>query len=147
MRSSKGLEFPGPQANQERSTTRNCFTVILLYPPLVQSHVLPVTFTLNWNVTGNGIDCYRHYEALMAGAIPIIWRSSLVIDPMLGHCGNILFVERGNFSFIEDLSPQLYHRIKEESRQKGKFDCRKLVLAQYWFDRFERDRADFFNGR
>lgn len=59
---------------------------------------------------------------------------------MLGHCGNILFVERGNFSFIKDLSPKLFHKIRTESKQQGKTDCRKLVLAQYWFDKFERDR-------
>ena len=82
----------------------------------------------------------------MTGAIPIIWRTTSVIDPMLGHCGNILFVERRNFSFITELSPQLYHRIKAESKQKGKFDCRKLALAQYWFDMFERDKVDFFRG-
>ena len=79
----------------------------------------------------------------MAGAIPIIWKSPKVIEPMLGNCGNILFVERGNFSFVRLLSPELFHKIKSESKRLGKMDCRKLALAQYWFDKFENDRMPY----
>ena len=67
----------------------------------------------------------------------------MVIDPMLGHCGNILFVERGNFSFIRDLSINLFNQVKTESEHQRKEDCRKIAMAQYWFDKFENDRSKF----
>ena len=93
--------------------------------------------------SGNGIDCFRHYEALLSGAIPIVWKSEAVINPMLGHCGNILLVDRDDYGFIKDLSIALYDKMMSKVASNSTADCRKLALAQYWFDKFEKDRAKY----
>ena len=93
--------------------------------------------------SGFGIDCHRHHEALLAGAIPIIWKNDLVINPMFGQCRDVLLVDRNNFSFVSEISPRLYYQIKSEAGRAGKVDCRYFNLAQYWIDKIEDSRLKY----
>ena len=95
-------------------------------------------------ISGYGIDCYRHHEAILAGAIPIIWKNDKVINPMFGQCRDVLLVDKDDFSFVRDLSPRLYYQIKNHSIRANKKDCRIFNLAQFWFDKFEDERTKFF---
>jgi hypothetical protein len=72
---------------------------------------------------GNGIDCHRHYEALMAGCIPIIEDNPLVRKKYIG-CP-ILYTKdysEINLSYLE----QKYKEMIDE-----KYDFSKLFLSSY----------------
>jgi len=75
---------------------------------------------------GNGIDCHRHYEALMAGCIPIVENNSLIIEKYKG-CP-ILFTE----DYAEINRSYLEHRYKEMLDQV--FDFSKLFLEFYSYN-------------
>ena len=72
---------------------------------------------------GNGIDCHRHYEALMAGCIPIIEDNPLVREKYRG-CP-ILFTK--DYSEINE--QYLEQRYKEMIDQP--FDFSRLFLSSY----------------
>ncbi len=72
---------------------------------------------------GNGIDCHRHYEALMAGCIPIIEDNTLVREKYRG-CP-ILFTK--DYSEINEF--YLEQRYKEMIDQT--FDFSRLFLSSY----------------
>lgn len=72
---------------------------------------------------GNGIDCHRHYEALMAGCIPIIEDNYLVREKYRG-CP-ILFTK--DYSEINEF--YLEQRYKEMIDQT--FDFSRLFLSSY----------------
>lgn len=72
---------------------------------------------------GNGIDCHRHYEALMAGCIPIIEDNPLVREKYKG-CP-ILFTK--DYSEINE--PYLQQKYNEMIDQT--FDFSRLFLSSY----------------
>lgn len=72
---------------------------------------------------GNGIDCHRHYEALMAGCIPIVEDNPLVREKYRG-CP-ILFTK--DYSEINEF--YLEQRYKEMIDQT--FDFSRLFLSSY----------------
>jgi hypothetical protein len=72
---------------------------------------------------GNGIDCHRHYEALMAGCIPIIEDNPLVREKYRG-CP-ILFTK--DYSEINE--PYLQQKYNEMIDQT--FDFSRLFLSSY----------------
>ena len=72
---------------------------------------------------GNGIDCHRHYEALMAGCIPIVEKNSLVMEKYK-DCP-ILYTE--NYSEItED-----YLNYVVEEMSSTIYDFSSLFLSTY----------------
>jgi len=66
---------------------------------------------------GNGIDCHRHYEALMAGVIPIVERNERLYEKY----GNCPFVMTDDYSeitpeYLASLYPTLLHKTWDFSR-------------------------------
>jgi len=75
---------------------------------------------------GNGIDCHRHYEALIAGCIPIIEYNSMIEEKYKG-CP-ILYTH--DYSEItEEYLCQKYETMIDEI-----FDFSKLQLSYYNYD-------------
>jgi hypothetical protein len=75
---------------------------------------------------GNGIDCHRHYEALMAGCIPIIEHNELVEEKYKG-CP-ILYTH--DYSEITpDFLEKKYNEMLNEE-----YDFTKLFLSGYTYD-------------
>lgn len=72
---------------------------------------------------GNGIDCHRHYEALLAGCIPIIEYNDKVVEKYKG-CP-VLYTN--NYSEITDE----YLKNKYEELSKIKYDYSRLFLSYY----------------
>ena len=72
---------------------------------------------------GNGIDCHRHYEAFMAGCIPIVEYHPGIANKYSG-CP-ILFTD--NYSEItEDYLNQKYEEMIDQT-----YDFSKLLLSKY----------------
>jgi hypothetical protein len=72
---------------------------------------------------GNGIDCHRHYEALLAGCIPIIERNPLVEEKYKG-CP-VLYTD--DYSEItEDYLLKVYEEMKSQT-----YDFSRLFLSFY----------------
>ena len=72
---------------------------------------------------GNGIDCHRHYEALMAGCIPIVEDSELVRKKY----GNAPILYTRDYSEINET----YLTQKYEEMLKTQWDFSKLFIG-YW---------------
>jgi len=72
---------------------------------------------------GNGIDCYRHYEALIAGCIPIVEYSKHISD-LYGNCP-ILYTT--DYSEVN----QKYLEQKYEEMKGKIYDFSKLYLSYY----------------
>ncbi|KAJ3201433.1 hypothetical protein HDU82_008122, partial [Entophlyctis luteolus] len=72
---------------------------------------------------GNGLDCYRTYEALLLGAIPVVTTSTL--DPIYAHLP-VLVLKKW-----EDLTISLMESTEKEFA-KVKWDFRPLY-ADYWY--------------
>lgn len=72
---------------------------------------------------GNGIDCHRHYEALMAGCIPIVEYNPLI------QCkyGNVPFLYTTDYSEIT----HEYLATKYEEMIDKVWDFRKLFLSNW----------------
>ena len=74
--------------------------------------------------TGHGMDCYRHYESILFGAIPIVQNSTL-------------------FPIFND-SPvymlQNWTHVTKEQFMKFKLPTtsRKVLMMQHWFDKIDR---------
>lgn len=73
---------------------------------------------------GNGLDTHRLWEALYAGAYPIVKHSSL--DPLYEDLP-VLIIENWN-QITEKFLEENYNKIKQK-----KLDSKKLQI-QYWFD-------------
>lgn len=72
---------------------------------------------------GNGIDCHRHYEALMAGAIPIVEYNNEIAKKYIG-CP-ILFTK--DYSEIDDT-----YLLEQYEIMKDKiYDFSRLILSSY----------------
>lgn len=74
---------------------------------------------------GNGLDCHRHWEALLMGAIPVIKHSTL--DPLFEGLP-VLLINDWN-EVTEEFLCAAYSRIKSQ-----KIDLEKL-FAPYWFEK------------
>ncbi len=92
---------------------------------------------------GNGIDCHRHYEALIAGCIPIIENNHLIRDKYYG-CP-ILYTEdysEINHDYLEEVYCSMKDKIydfsrlflsyynkeqQEDIKQKGNYWCLRLT--------------------
>ena len=72
---------------------------------------------------GNGIDCHRHYEALMAGCIPIMEDNSLIREKYKG-CP-ILFTKD-----YSEITPR-YLEQKYREMLEQTYDFSKLFLSYY----------------
>ena len=72
---------------------------------------------------GNGIDCHRHYEALIAGCIPIVEDGPLV----RGKYGNAPILYTDNYS---EITPEYLERKYEEMLQQ-EWDFSHLFLG-FW---------------
>lgn len=72
---------------------------------------------------GNGIDCHRHYEALMAGSIPIVERNDRLLEKY-GNCP-ILFTD--DFS---EITPE-YLDVKYEEMLHKTWDFSRLCLDTF----------------
>ena len=72
---------------------------------------------------GNGIDCHRHYEALMAGCIPIVEDSSLI------RCkyGDVPFLFTTDYS---EITPE-YLATKYEEMIDKVYDFSKLIITSW----------------
>lgn len=73
---------------------------------------------------GNGIDCHRHYEALMMGAVPIVEDSALVREKYKG-CPMIFTQDQ-----YKSLSEESLHRQYQELLDQ-EFDFSALFLSSY----------------
>lgn len=83
---------------------------------------------------GNGIDCHRHYEALMAGCIPILERNPLIEEKYKG-CP-ILYTRdysEINGSYLENK----YDEMLDET-----FDFSRLFLSKYSEDEQRQIKAN-----
>ena len=72
---------------------------------------------------GNGIDCHRHYEALLAGCIPIVEYNSFIIHKY----GNIPILYTYDYSDVNiEILNEMYKKMLH-----SKFDFSKLLLSYY----------------
>jgi hypothetical protein len=72
---------------------------------------------------GNGIDCHRHYEALMAGCIPIVEEHSGIREKY----GNCPILYTNDYSEISET----YLEYKYKEMLETKYDFSKLLLSNY----------------
>lgn len=72
---------------------------------------------------GNGIDCHRHYEALMAGCIPIVEHNPLIQTKY----GNVPFLYTTDYS---EITPE-YLTAKYEEMKHKVWDFSKLILSSW----------------
>jgi hypothetical protein len=72
---------------------------------------------------GNGIDCHRHYEALMAGCIPIIEHNKYIVEKY-GNCP-ILFTDD-----YSEITPEYLSKVYAEMLNKT-WDFSRLCLNTY----------------
>ena len=72
---------------------------------------------------GNGIDCHRHYEALIAGCIPIMERNPLVEQKYIG-CPILWTTD------YSEITPH-YLNAKYEEMKAQVYDFSRLFLAYY----------------
>lgn len=72
---------------------------------------------------GNGIDCHRHYEALMAGCIPIIERNSLIEKKYIG-CPILYTTDYSEIT--EDYLNAQYEKMLDQQ-----YDFSRLFLSSY----------------
>jgi hypothetical protein len=80
---------------------------------------------------GDVLDCYRHWEAIMLGCIPIMKRSE--IDCLFAELP-VLIIDDWN-QITEDFLNQKYREIKSKQ-----YDYSKLYL-RYWIDRINEIKA------
>lgn len=85
---------------------------------------------------GNGLDCYRTWEALLLGSIPIVKSSSL--DPLYEDLPVLIVKEWHDIT--KELLEKKYHEFKHKT-----FKMEKLY-AQYWFDRIKECQNNFFRA-
>jgi hypothetical protein len=72
---------------------------------------------------GNGIDCHRHYEALMAGCIPIIERNPLVEEKYRG-CPILWTTD------YSEITPEYLNHKYEEMKSRV-YDFSRLFIEFY----------------
>jgi hypothetical protein len=72
---------------------------------------------------GNGIDCHRHYEALMAGCIPIVEENEKIREKY----GNVPILYTKDYS---EIKPEYLNK-KYVEMSDTKYDFSKLFLSSY----------------
>jgi hypothetical protein len=72
---------------------------------------------------GNGVDCHRHYEALMAGCIPII-EDSRHIREVYGNCPILYTTD------YTEITPEYLEKKYDEMIDKT-YDFSKLFVSSY----------------
>lgn len=73
---------------------------------------------------GNGIDCHRHYEALLAGCIPVVERNPVLVDK---YGSNIPFLYTDDYTEVTlDYLHSKYDKMLNTS-----YDFRPLFLS-FW---------------
>lgn len=90
---------------------------------------------------GNGIDCHRHYESLMAGCIPIIEKNPLTETKYIGL--PILYTtdySEINEAYLNDIYLKMQNQIYDFSRLFISFysDANKKLIydsSAYWFNK------------
>ena len=82
---------------------------------------------------GYGIDCHRHWEALLMGAVPIIQHST--IDPLFDDLPVILVHDWTQVS--QAFLQQEYNKLKQKT-----FNFDKLY-ADYWLDQIQAVQEEF----
>jgi len=83
---------------------------------------------------GAGVDCFRTWEALLMGAIPIVKTSYL--DPLFEHLPVLIVSEWTDLNL--DLLEQKYVELKAKPMRIEPF------LFNYWREQIEEERAKFF---
>lgn len=90
---------------------------------------------------GNGIDCHRHYEALMAGCIPIIERNPLVESKYAG-CPVLWTDDYSEITpaYLERVYPEMLDKVYDFSRLHiGFYDfatrCHLKECGNFWMKR------------
>lgn len=90
---------------------------------------------------GNGVDCHRHYEALMAGCIPIIERNPLVEAKYAG-CPILWTDDYSEITpaYLERVYPEMLEKVYDFSRLHiGFYDfatrCHLKECGNFWMKR------------
>ncbi len=83
--------------------------------------------------SGVGVDCFRTWEAIAMGAIPIVESSTL--NPLHEQAPAII-VDKWDKSLITE-EFLLKHDVKVQSRL--------IVTADYWFDKINKVREPFLD--
>jgi hypothetical protein len=94
------------------------------------------TFKFALSPKGLGPDCYRTWEALLVGCIPIVRSCSL--DPLYQGLP-VLIVEQW-----EDITEEFLQRKYEEITSK-KYDIARLYM-DYWLAQIESERQSYLNA-
>jgi hypothetical protein len=107
--------------NKSFCTTTNAKNHTLYLQDLKNSHFVV-------SPRGNGLDCHRHWEALIMGAIPIIKHSTL--DPLFEGLPVVLIND-----WSEVTLEFLQHTQKEMQKQTF---AKERMYAQYWIDKIQQ---------
>jgi len=83
---------------------------------------------------GNGIDCHRHYEALLAGCIPIIEENPLIREKYLG-CPILFTKDYSEITF--DFLEKTYDDMLDQT-----YDFSRLFLSYYSSEQQEEAKAN-----
>lgn len=85
---------------------------------------------------GNGLDCYRTWEALLMGSIPVVKTSSL--DPLYEDLPVVIVQEWEHIT--EEFLITKYHEMARKT-----FKIEKIFM-QYWFDLIKECRNNFLRS-
>jgi hypothetical protein len=81
---------------------------------------------------GNGIDCHRHYEALMAGCVPIVEHSELIVSKY----GDVPILYTRDYT---EITPDFLVK-KHEEMLRAEWDFSKLFIESWDEEEQERIR-------
>jgi hypothetical protein len=87
---------------------------------------------------GNGLDCYRTWEALLIGTIPICLRSTL--DPLYDGLPVLLVA-----SWDDVTQELLLKKYKEFTNNKDMYNHERM-FAQYWIDTIKDVQQNFLKS-
>ena len=85
---------------------------------------------------GDIVDCYRHWEAMLVGAIPIM-QSSQALESL---CADLPVILVKDWS---EVTEEFLNRKYEEMKGK-QYNLRKLYM-QYWVDKINEKKQEFFS--
>ena len=99
-------------------------------PPITQQQYLKHLVSSKFVVSprGSGEDCHRTWESILLGAVPIVQNSTLWS----------LFKESPVKVINDDFEKKV--TLEELLRFEPQTTSRKLMMAQYWFDRISKLR-------
>lgn len=131
----------------ENTIKQNKFNNIIIDSPIDYFDLIP-QYKFVFSPEGNGIDCHRHYEALIAGTIPIIEHNDIIKEKYKGcpilyttdysECTHEFLEQKytemldqiWDFSplFLSNYLPELQNQIKHN----GNFWCARLT-GRHWY--------------